>query len=195
MLTEIIRNKYVLYRKKFHTSIEINDSTNLYTQNSKKERRFRKWKYSTARTQIHGSTTGNLYTVHRTLIFIKNVTIESLLWRAATGFKCIEWEGIRDKERLHAVRLPLEALLHIWHINSILNVKVSAPWQRSYGLQDLLCHGTTRSYIKLNACAERRNVHGGAFLAVAQRMWNSLPVNIGNEENFDTFKFFKLAFY
>ena len=49
--------------------------------------------------------------------------------------------------------------------------------------------------IKLTACAERRNVHGGAFSVVAQRMWNSLPVNIPNEENFDTFKFFKLAFY
>ena len=38
------------------------------------------------------------------------------------------------------------------------------------------------------------------FLAAAQKMWNSLPVNIRNEENFDTFKtllktFFKLAFY
>ena len=97
----------MLYRKKFHTSIEINDSTNLYTQNSKKERRFRKWKYSSA--LIHVSTTGNLYTVHRTLIFINNVRDDRVFTITCShlGFKCIEWEGIRDKNGLHAVRLPL----------------------------------------------------------------------------------------
>ena len=99
----------MLYRTKFHTSIEINDSTNLYTQNSKKERRFRKWKYSSARTRVHGSTSGNLYTVHRTLIFIKNVRDDRVFTITCShlGFKCIEWEGIRDKNGLHAVRLPL----------------------------------------------------------------------------------------
>ena len=94
------------YRTKFHTSIEINDSTNLYTQNSKKERRFRKWKYSTARTRIHGSTTGNLYFCSQNTYFhwerddrVFTITCSHL------GFKCIEWEGIRDKIGLHAVRL------------------------------------------------------------------------------------------
>ena len=81
----------MLYRTKFHTSIEINDSTNLYTQNSKKERRFRKRKYSSA--LIHVSTTGNLYTVHRTLIFIKNVRDDRVFTITCShlGFKCIEW--------------------------------------------------------------------------------------------------------
>ena len=49
-----------------------NDSTNLTFAVSVNE--------STARfyTRIHGSTTENLYTVHRTLIFIENVTVECL---------------------------------------------------------------------------------------------------------------------
>ena len=81
-----------------------------------------------------------------------------------------------------------EDLLHIWQINSILNVKVIAPSQRPYGLQDLVCHGTTRTVHKAKRLRRKAERTWTTFLAAVQKMWNSLPVNIRNEENFHTFK-------
>ena len=159
----------MLYKAKFHTSIEINDSTNLYTQLVRKSSV--SVNESTARL-VHESTALPqeiciLFTEHSFLLrtWWSSVfyNVQPLVSNVLSG----RASGTR-KDFMRYAYLS-EDLLHIWHINSILNVKVSAPSQWSYGLQNLLCHGTTRTYIKLNACAERRNVNGGAFLAVAKK--------------------------
>ena len=128
VLIRVSRNEYVYTEQRFIPE---------WFNNKSYIRRFRKWKYSTALHTYprlyHGKSvycSQNAYFYWERDGRVFKITCSHL------GFKCIEWEGIRDKEGLHAVRLPLRGFYyttHNWHLHSILKVKVSSPSQQSYG--------------------------------------------------------------